>query len=250
MVLYKYINVRAFNIFMRQNIKNNWITSIIAVALVVIAVLIVAGELGVIKQEPVSYKVEQETAITILQQRVDNGFETMYWLFGVVAFVLVGIVGFSFYTWGRVNELYGKLKHINFKNFTFGDVNDANVADRNSPLVLNRQGKFLLQYTGANKYIDNHFDDLCKELCREMYKNANTQTGCEASIQKLRQEKEFNVGLWAKRVIGQKQYDIEDEDFQEILQILDKDGIDYNAIALAMSLKLRDKIYEGHNKNN
>ena len=105
------------------------------------------------------------------------------------------------------------------------------MSNSNSPRVLNRSGEFLLRYTRADDYIKNNFKTLHQQICREN------------EVENLENIEPYKIEIWALKLMQDKRYDTQDVNFQVIQKLVYEEPIQYDALALAMGLRLRDMVY-------
>lgn len=220
---------------MRSNIKNNYITYVLLTGLFVCGFVLIATP--VMAQDVTN--AELKTSI----ENLNGGIEINRWLIGGMFVSIFVIIPLMFYLWGRVRKLEGVWDVV--KNFVdvnvlnkqkksyalsgFGGKNTKSGATAKSPLALNEEGRFLLEATGAKAYIDKHINKIVQDI-----EQIN-------EIQ-LANMSAFQIKRQAEKYLEEKQDHIKDIEFQRILAVLYQHSIDYDTLALVMSLELRDRI--------
>ena len=224
---------------MRQHINNNWIASVLLTGLFVCGVVFVAT--------PV---MAQDITNNQLKESLEQSITTIHWIVGIITALFVAflsiLITFTFKMNGRLNKLEGVWDMI--KNFF--DVRllsnkkpnnkiagaskiirtQEDISSVNSPRVLTERGKYLLEVVGAQAYLEDHYDNILEAIKKEY------------SIE-LQQLEAHQIKRYTERfLLEKKQYDLTDADFQQILKVLYENAIDYNLLALAMTLNLRDRI--------
>ena len=221
---------------MRQHINNNWIAYILLAGLLVCGVVFVAT--------PV---MAQDITNAELKASIDNlkgGIETNRWIIIIVmGLISLGFAGFMFMG-NFVFQIWGKLKSVitdtewikkRIDSVLLNnpqEIGRDRISDSNSPRVLNRNGEFLLRYTKADDYIKNNFKELYQQMCREN------------GVENLENIEPYKIEIWALKIMRDKRYDTQDINFQGIQELVYKEPIQYDALALAMGLKLRDMVCE------
>ena len=213
---------------MRQNISNNYRSYVLLAGLLVCGFVLVAT--------PVM-------AQDITNAELKTSIETNRWLIGGIFVSVLVVIPLMFYLWGKVRKLEGVwdvVKNlIDVRVFSkqrksyalsgFGDKKNRSGATAQSPLVINEEGRFLLEATGAKAYIDKHINKIAQNIE-------------QINEIKLAHMSAFQIKRQAEKYLEEKQDDIQDKEFQGILAVLYQHAIDYDTLTLVMSLELRDRI--------